>query len=197
MEKCLAIPSARPARFHSSWLTFGGQVLVEQPADDLGADATHRVAKIVGAHEFGALLVDDLALVVGHVVEGQQLLAHVEVVGFDLALRLLDLAREHAAFDDLAFLHAGHGQPLLRAIRIAEDAHQVVFHRQVEAARARVTLAARTAAQLVVDAAGLVALGADDVQAAGGHHLVVTLLPLGFEARERDFVERRFARGFL
>ena len=29
----------------------------------------------------------------------------------------------------IALLHAGHGQPLLRAIRIAEDAHQVVFHR--------------------------------------------------------------------
>jgi hypothetical protein len=47
----------------------------------------------------------------------------------DLALRLLDLAREHAALDDLAFLHAGHRQPFLRAIRIAEDAHEVVFHR--------------------------------------------------------------------
>ena len=59
----------------------------------------------------------------------EQLLADVEVVRLDLALRLLDLAREHAALDDLAFLHAGHLQPALRAIRIAEDAHQVVFHR--------------------------------------------------------------------
>jgi hypothetical protein len=105
------------------------QELVEHATDHFRADAAHRVAEVLGAHELGALLVDDLALVVGHVVEGEQLLAHVEVVGFDLALRLLDLAREHAALDDLAFLHAGHGQPFLRAIRIAEDAHQVVFHR--------------------------------------------------------------------
>ena len=55
----------------------------------------------------------------------------------------------------------------LRAQRIAEDAHQVVFHRQVEAARARVALASGAAAQLVVDATRFVALGADDVQAAG------------------------------
>ena len=47
-----------------------------------------------------------------------------------------------------------------------EDAHQVVFERQVEAARARVALAAGAAAELVVDAARLVALGAEDVQAA-------------------------------
>ena len=36
--------------------------------------------------------------------------------------------------------------------------------------RARVALAARAAAQLVVDAAALVALGADHEQAAGGLH---------------------------
>ena len=101
----------------------------------------------------------------------------------DLALRLLDLAREHAALDDLAFLHAGHLQQALGAHRVAEDAHQVVFHRQIEAARARVALAAGTAAQLVVDAAGLVTLRADDVQAAGGDHLVVPRLPFGAHAR--------------
>ena len=52
---------------------------------------------------------------------------------------------------------------------IAEDAHQVVFEREIEAARARIALATRAAAQLVVDAARLVALGADDVQAARLH----------------------------
>ena len=41
-----------------------------------------------------------------------------------------------------------------------EDAHQVVFERQIEARRAGVALAAGAAAQLVVDAARLVALGA-------------------------------------
>ena len=67
------------------------QVLVEDAANYLGADAADRVGQVGGAHELGALLVDDLALVVGHVVEGEQLLAHVEVVRLDLALRLLDL----------------------------------------------------------------------------------------------------------
>ena len=52
-----------------------------------------------------------------------------------------------------------------------------VFQRQVEARGTRVALAAGTAAQLVVDAARFVALGADDVQAAGRDHLVVQRLP--------------------
>ena len=37
---------------------------------------------------------------------------------------------------------------------------------------------------MIVDAAGLVALGTDDVQATGSDDLVVHLLPLGFQARE-------------
>ncbi len=49
----------------------------------------------------------------------------------------------------------------------AEQAHEVVFERQVELRGARVALTAGTAAQLVVDAARLVALGADDGEAAG------------------------------
>ena len=50
----------------------------------------------------------------------------------------------------------------------AEDAHQVVFQRQEELRAARIALAAGAAAQLVVDAPALVALGAEHEQAAGG-----------------------------
>ncbi len=99
---------------------------------------------------------------------------------FDLALRLLDLAADHAVFNDVVFLHAHQTHRLLHPVR-GEDAHQVVFQRQVEARRTRVTLAARTAAQLVVDTARFVALGADDVQAAGGLDLLVATLPFGLD----------------
>ena len=60
-----------------------------------------------------------------------------------------------------------------------------VFERQVEARRARVALAAGAAAQLVVDAPRLVALGADDVQAAGGDNLVVIDVDFGLGLGER------------
>src|SRR5207244_11842256 len=48
----------------------------------------------------------------------------------------------------------------------AEDAEQIVLEREVEPRRAGVPLPARPAAQLVVDPARLVALGADDVEPA-------------------------------
>ena len=73
--------------------------------------------------------------------------------------------RDHAAFDRFAFLHAEAGEDVLHPLA-GEDPHQVVFERQVEAAAAGIALATATAAELQVDAAGFVPLGADDVQAA-------------------------------
>src|SRR5690606_2589361 len=60
----------------------------------------------------------------------------------------------------------------------AEDAHQVVVEREVEARGARVALTAGAAAELVVDAAGLVALGAQDEETAE----LLDLLALGAAA---------------
>ena len=65
----------------------------------------------------------------------------------------------------------------------AEDAHQIVFERQEEPRAARIALAAGAAAQLVVDAAGFVALGAEDVQAARREHLLLLGVALGLVAR--------------
>src|SRR6059058_1087086 len=172
-------------------------VLIEERAHRVIHQAANGVREVLGGHDLGPLRVHDLALVVGDVVEEQQVLADIEVVCLDLALRLLDLAGEHAALDHLVFLHPRHLQEALGAQRIPEDAHQVVFHRQIEAARARVALAARAAAQLVVDAAGLVALGADDVQPAGGEHLVVPRLPFGAQPLAADLVELRRRGGEL
>ena len=47
-----------------------------------------------------------------------------------------------------------------------ENAHQIVFKRDVEARRSGIALASRTAAKLIVDASRFMAFGADDVQAA-------------------------------
>ena len=67
--------------------------------------------------------------------------------------------------DRLVFLQPEPPQHRVHALG-AEDAHQVVLQRQEEFRAAGIALAARTAAQLVVDAAALVPLGADDVEAA-------------------------------
>jgi hypothetical protein len=127
--------------------------------------------------------VDVLALLVHHVVVLEQVLADAEVLRFHLLLGALDGARHHAVLDGDAFLHAEPLHETRDAIG-PEDAHQVVFERQVEARRARVALAARAAAQLVVDTPRLVPLGADDVEAAHVDDLFVLRLALLAEERE-------------
>ncbi len=121
--------------------------------DDLFPDSSDGLLDLVGSHEFRALVVHDLALVVRNVVVLEQVLADIEVVGFHLALRTFDLARQQLTLDRLALTHAGPRQQALGALRVAEDAHQRVFHGQVEAAGTRVALAPRAPAQLVVDTA--------------------------------------------
>ena len=72
-------------------------------------------------------------------------------------------------------------QNRLRLVVRAENAHQIVFERQEENRSARIALAARTAAQLVVDAARFVAFGADHEQAARRAHFLARGFDLAFD----------------
>ncbi len=144
--------------------------------------------------QLAAQRVDVLTLLVHHVVVLEQVLAGGEVLRFHLLLRPLDGARHHPVLDGNAFLHPEPLHQARDAIR-PEDAHQVVFEGQVEARRARIALAAGTAAQLVVDATGLVAFGAEDVQAAGPDDLGVLGLALALEVREDPLPVGVAARG--
>ncbi len=70
-----------------------------------------------------------------------------------------------------------------------EEPHEVVLAGEVEAGLARVALAARAAAELVVDPARLVPLGAEDVEPAELAHRVVDLdvdAAAGHVRRDRD-----------
>src|SRR5690606_2015769 len=89
--------------------------------------------------------------------------------------------------DRLAVLDAELAQQPGDATR-AEDAHQVVIHRQVEPRRTRVALATGSTAQLVVGPAGFVTLAAADVEPTGRHDLVVPRLPLGPQAAPRGLI---------
>ena len=95
--------------------------------------------------------------------------ADIEVVAFHPLLGVFDGVAHQAVFDGLAVLHPQAAHEALDAVA-AEDPQQVVFQGEVEAGRAGVALAAGAAAELVVDAPGFVALGAQDVEAAGRHH---------------------------
>jgi hypothetical protein len=134
--------------------------------DDVVAHLGDGLGDVLG-HELDALLEDDLALVVHHVVVFQEVLADVEVARLDLLLRLLQRLVDPGMDDRLALLEAELLQHAVHAVG-AEDAHQVVLQRQEELGAAGIALAAGAAAQLVVDAPALVALGAQHVEAAGG-----------------------------
>src|SRR5918995_295066 len=114
------------------------------------------------------------ALRVHHVVVLEDVLAHHEVLLFDLLLRVLDLLGEDRRLHRLV---VGHLEPLHDVLDpvAREQAHELVLAGEGEARLAGVALAARAAAKLVVDAARLVALGAEHVEAAGLTHAVAEL----------------------
>ena len=157
-----------------------GDVRAHQLVHDLVAQVLDGLGDVLLAHDVDALLEDDLALVVHHVVVLEDLLADVEVARLDLLLRHLQRLVHPGMGDRLAFLQAERLQHAVHAVR-AEDAHQVVFERQVELGAAGVALTAGAAAQLVVDAPAFVALGAEHVEAAGVQRLLLLHVDVGLQ----------------
>ena len=86
-----------------------------------------------------ALAVDDLTLVIGHIIVLKQLLADIKIARFDLALRRLNRTRHDARFNRFVFRHF---QPLHhRAHAVTrKNAQQRIIQRQIKTGRARVTL---------------------------------------------------------
>ena len=60
----------------------------DEIVDHLMAHVVDRLRDVLAAHDRNAMIEDDLALVVHHIVEFQQILADVEIARFDLLLRL-------------------------------------------------------------------------------------------------------------
>ena len=103
------------------------------------------VAEVLALEHAVAVLVDDLALLVHHVVVLEHALADEEVLLLHLLLRVLDLLGEHPGLDRLLDAVLGNGaEPVEDAIDAVarEEAHEVVLGGQVEARLAGVALAA-------------------------------------------------------
>ena len=133
--------------------------------DDLLDPELDLLGEVVAVEHLAPLLVDPLAVPVEDVVVLERVLADDEVLLLDLLLRALDLPGEDLRLHGLVVrdLEALH-DPLDPVA--GEEADEVVLAGEVEARLAGVALAARAAAELVVDAPRLVALGAEDVEAA-------------------------------
>src|SRR5436190_692424 len=102
------------------------------------------VGLALAVQDLAAHAVDDLALLVHHVVVLEEMLANLEVVVLDALLGGGDGARHELVLDRLALLHAQALHDPLDALA-AEDAQQVVLEREVEVRGAGVALTARAA----------------------------------------------------
>ena len=118
--------------------------------------------------------INGLALLVHHVVVLEQVFARLEVLPFHRLLRRFDPVRDHPRLDGHSFFHP-HLLQQCRNPLPRENAHQVVFERQIKSRCSRIALASGAPAQLVIDAPRLVPFRAHNVQSARGHHRFVIL----------------------
>src|SRR5262245_3666015 len=159
-------------------------VSVHELAGDVFGDAEDVIALVFSFERGAANVVNRFALLVHHVVVFEQVFAGVEVLRFDGFLRVFDATGNETGLDGHAFGHAKTVHESFDAFA-AEDAHEVVFERKEKARGAGVALAAGASAKLVVDAASLVAFGAEDVQAAERDDFIV----FGFALAGEVFVD--------
>ena len=147
---------------------------VDDRLDHVPHPLQHALAEVLAAQDLLPARVHLLALLVQHVVVLDDVLAVDEVELLDLLLGALDPLGEHAVLDRRAVGRAELVEDRVDAVA-GEQADHLVLRRQVEAGLAGVALAAGAAAQLVVDAPRLVALGAEHVQAAEIGHALAEL----------------------
>ena len=159
----------KPRRVPLIGIGFRRQEVVNQILDHLMAHVLDDLAKVFGLHDLQPLPENGLALIIHHVVEFQQLLADVEVAAFDLGLRPFKAFVDPGVNDGFALFQTQLGQDGIEPFR-PENPHQIVFEAQEEFRPPRIALPTGTAAQLIVDAAGLMAFGAQHEQTTGGQN---------------------------
>jgi len=123
-----------------------------------------------------------LALLVIYVVVFQEVLARLEILHLDGFLGFGDTLGDELALDRHILFHAQSEHQVLHALA-AENTQQIVLEGEEKPRTAGVALAARPSSKLVIDAAGFVAFGSHDVQAAQRHNFLVLGIRLALEAR--------------
>ena len=123
---------------------------------------TNASAHALAVQNAASLFVDDLTLLVVDLVIVEQVFTDSVVVALDLLLRFFDGGRKHLVLDLLIFRYA-EGFENAHQFFGTEESHQIVFQGNVKTGLTRVSLTAGTTAELIVDTAGLMTLGADDL----------------------------------
>ena len=133
-----------------------------------------RVFHVLAVEDFAPLGVNQLTLFIHDLVVLKELFTDAEVVALDLFLCGFDRLGEHFVLDLLTILHAERLKDAHHTLR-SEQPHQIILKRDVETGLARVSLSSGTAAQLIVDTSGLMALCADNLEASGIPRIIVQL----------------------
>ena len=126
-----------------------------------------------------ALTVNDFTLFVHNVVEFQDVAAGCKVVRFDFLLRAFNHVGKHFRFNRHVSDRLERVENGIEAVA-GEQTKQIVFRGKIEPAVTGVALTTGTAAQLVVDSSGFVALGADDIKTACRAHFFGFVRKCGF-----------------
>ena len=149
---------------------------LDQRVDRLGEVLHRGRTQVFAVEDLIAALVDDLALLVHHLVVLEDVLADLRVLRLDGGLGPLDGLGDHLGLDRFVVGKRSAHHVAQRAG--GEQAHQVVVEAEEEPALARVALTAGATTQLVVDAAAVVAFRTDHVQPAELADLVALGLAL-------------------
>src|SRR4029079_1469905 len=161
---------------------------LDRTPDHLFDPALDLVGEVLALEHPPALLVDDDALLVHHVVVLEDVLPRDEVLLLDLLLCVLDLLREEFRLHRLVVRNLETLDDPIDPIA-GEQTHEVVLGGQVETRLAGIALTAGAAAELVVDPSRLVPLGAEHVEAAQVDDAVAELdvdAAAGHVRRDRD-----------
>ena len=154
--------------------------VVDRGGDKLGYHLIDAFTDILAVKHLAALIIYDVTLSVHDIVVLQDRLTGLEVAALNGFLCLLNGVGQHLVVKRSVLVNSEGLHHVHHSLR-AEKTHDIIGHGDEEAALARVALTAGTATQLIIDTAGLVALGAADEQAACGsdllgflraHHLV-------------------------
>ncbi len=152
-----------------------GRGLRDVTVDRVVKERANLVFDVFAVEHSLALPVDDQTLAIEDVVVLKNVFADFEVLRFDLRLGGSDRVRHHLGFDRYVIRDVEATQEGIDHVGL-EQAHQIVFQRQVELRLTRVALSTRAATQLVVDTSRFMALGGQNIEPAELDHFVVLSL---------------------
>jgi len=138
------------------------------------------LAQVIGGHYIAALVINNLTLVIHHIIIFQQVFTDVIVAGFHLFLGLFNGPVDPGVHNGFAFFQAEFLHQPVHTFP-AKDTHQVIFHAEEEFRITRVTLTAGTTAQLVINTAAFMTFSAQHEQTTGFENLLFIGFDFGFD----------------